>query len=120
MNMPAPKPQALRIGPDWIATSGLTAEEQFPFIADVVGDGATLTRYRPVRDPATPAVAVDVIETANFADFADAIWYASSKPINYKPATMAATPVRVPTQTVTQQSHPGPQTCCADVGLAVA
>ncbi|WP_006244704.1 hypothetical protein [Mycolicibacterium tusciae] len=98
VNTPVRTPQPPQIQPHWLEASGLNVEEQFPFIARFVGPGTTLTRYRLDRDGISPDVAIDIIESTNpgaLNDFADAIWYPNSKPINYKSADVAGTSVRI-------------------------
>jgi hypothetical protein len=85
---------------DWIARSGLTPTAQFDFITRYLGSGATLRRYAIGSAPDSPRVVVDVLSTPDpgaLADFADAVWYPTSRPINYRPITLPgrALPMRV-------------------------
>lgn len=74
---------------DWVQRAGLTASASYEFISRFLGPGATLTRYGVAARPGFPAAAVDVMTTDNRAAidvFADAVWYPTSRPIDYRPA----------------------------------
>jgi hypothetical protein len=54
-----------------------------------LGHDATLVRYAVPGVDGLPAAAVDVMTTANQAalnDYADAVWYPTSRPLEYEPA----------------------------------
>lgn len=80
---------ASRPAVDWIERAGLGAPEVFPFITRFLGPDATLVRYTVPAEAGMPPAAVDVITTgqqAELDDFADATWYPSSRPVEYRPA----------------------------------
>lgn len=77
---------------DWVASLGLQRTAGFDFIQRFAGPGATLTRYTLPPPGADPAVAIDVIAAPNLArlaDYADAVWYPSPVPVNYRPVDIA-------------------------------
>lgn len=81
---------ASRAAVDWIERAGLGAPEVFPFITRFLGPDATLVRYPVPAEAGMPPAAVDVITTGQPAaldDFADATWYPTSRPVEYRPAT---------------------------------
>ncbi|CAN1501724.1 hypothetical protein MCEMIE22_00513 [Mycobacteriaceae bacterium] len=74
---------------DWVSRLGLQRSAEFSFISGFLGPGAELTRYVLPAPTAHPAVAIDVITAPNSArldDYADAVWYPSATPVNYRPA----------------------------------
>lgn len=98
LHPPADQPQIPTTTADWIARSGLVKVSEFSFITGLLGPGSTLTRYAPPADAESPTVAVDVITTPNagaLADYDDAIWYPTDKPINYRPVALAGAPISV-------------------------
>lgn len=80
---------------DWAQRAGLGAPESFPFITRFVGPDATLVRYTVPAKAGAPTAAVDVITTtrpAALGDFDDVVWYPSSRPLEYQPATSESLP----------------------------
>jgi hypothetical protein len=72
--------------------AGLNAPTSFPFIIRFLGPGTTLDRYHVPSGAGLPSAAVDVITTANRAaldDFSDAVWYPTSRPLDYGAAEPA-------------------------------
>jgi hypothetical protein len=88
INPPHAKSQyASTVAADWEARAGLKEQESFPFITRYVGADATFVRYAVPPVDGMPTAAVDVITTgrlATLADFDDAIWYPSSRPVEYQ------------------------------------
>lgn len=77
---------------DWVKQVGLSAPTSYPFITRFLGPDATLDRYTVPGVSGTPSAAVDVMSTPNRAaldDFADAVWYPTSRPLDYEPAEPA-------------------------------
>ncbi|MFI5506744.1 hypothetical protein ACIA48_04690 [Mycobacterium sp. NPDC051804] len=77
------------VAADWEQRAGLIEAAHFPFITRYVGADATFVRYGVPAKRGMPAAAVDVITTHRLpalADFDDAIWYPSSRPIEYQSA----------------------------------
>lgn len=75
------------VAADWEQRAGLIAETDFPFITRYVGADATLVRYGVPAERGMPVAAIDVITAERLpalADFDDAIWYPSSRPIEYQ------------------------------------
>jgi hypothetical protein len=96
INPPHAKSQyASTVAADWEQRAGLEPEDNFPFITRYVGSDATFVRYAvPVVD-GMPAAAVDVITTDRLAalnDFDDAVWYPSSRPVEYQSIEGESTP----------------------------
>ncbi|BBY27780.1 hypothetical protein [Mycolicibacterium sediminis] len=80
---------------DWIAGAGLGAPTSFPFITRLLGPGATLERYAVPGRAGLPAAAVDVMTTSDPAaldDVADAVWYPTALPLEYRPASGGSLP----------------------------
>lgn len=74
---------------DWADRAGLQASTSYPFIARYLGDGASLVRYDVPATLTLPAAAVDVMTAPNRAvldDFADAVWYPTDTPVDYRPS----------------------------------
>lgn len=74
---------------DWVTRAGLGAPTNFPFITRFLGSGSTLNRYDIPGPAGVPVAAVDIMTTTNRAaldDFADAVWYPTSRPLNYASA----------------------------------
>lgn len=89
-------PQLPGAAADWTDRVGLGTPQTFPFITRFLGPGATLVRYTVAAEAGMPAAAVDVMTTGRQAaldDFADAVWYPSSRPVDYLPATGDSMPV---------------------------
>lgn len=77
------------VPPDWIERSSLKAEKTFSFVTRYFGTDSRLDRYLVPAVPGMPAAAVDVVTTTNAAalgDLADAVWYPSSRPVDYRAA----------------------------------
>jgi hypothetical protein len=77
------------VSPDWMKQAGLSASTSFPFITRFLGPGSTLDRYEVPGVVGMPAAAVDLMTAANGAalqDFVDAVWYPTSRPLDYSPA----------------------------------
>lgn len=93
VNPAAAAPPALStVSPDWVKQAGLSAPTSFPFITRFLGPDSTLDRYEVPSRAGLPAAAVDVMTTANrgaLQDFADAVWYPTSRPLDYSPAEPA-------------------------------
>jgi hypothetical protein len=88
----AAAPALPTVSADWIRQAGLSAPTSFPFITRFLGPDATLDRYNVPGRSGQPAAAVDVMTTANRAaleDFAAAVWYPTSRPLDYRPAEPA-------------------------------
>jgi hypothetical protein len=82
-------PALSTVSSDWMKQAGLSAPTSFPFITRFLGPDCTLDRYDVPGVAGMPAAAVDVMTTANGAalqDFVDAVWYPSSRPLDYSPA----------------------------------
>jgi len=65
----------------------------FGFITRYLGPGSTLQRYSVPAVDGLPAAAVDVISTPNagaLRDIADAVWYPSARPLDYRAAAPSA------------------------------
>ncbi|CAN5871194.1 hypothetical protein BH09ACT7_BH09ACT7_33120 [soil metagenome] len=74
---------------DWARRAGLATPTSYPFVTRYLGAGSTLVRYSLPSVPGLPDAAVDVMSTPHLSaldDFAEAVWYPTSKPINYRPA----------------------------------
>ncbi|HEX7823624.1 MAG TPA: hypothetical protein VF477_01855, partial [Mycobacterium sp.] len=85
-------PAVSTVSPDWVKEAGLGTPTSFPFITRFLGPGSTLDRYEVPGVAGMPAAAVDVMTTTNAAalqDFADAVWYPTSRPLDYSPAEPA-------------------------------
>nr|CRL70249.1 hypothetical protein CPGR_01545 [Mycolicibacterium malmesburyense] len=81
------------VAADWPSRADLGVPTYFPFITRFLGDDSSLTRYRISGGPGQPAAAVDVISSPNLAsldDLADAVWYPSTHPVEYRPAPPSA------------------------------
>lgn len=81
------------VAADWPSRAGLGVPAHFPFITRFLGGDSSLTRYRVPGGPGQPAAAVDVISSPNLAlldDLADAVWYPSTHPVEYRPAPPSA------------------------------
>jgi hypothetical protein len=77
------------VASDWIERSAMGTATSFSFITRYFGEDSRLDRYLVPTDTGMPAAAIDVITTGNRAaleDFADAVWYPSSRPVEYRPA----------------------------------
>jgi hypothetical protein len=77
----------------WVKQAGLSAPTTFPFITRFLGPDSTLDRYDIPGRAGLPAAAVDVMTTTNrgaLDDFADAVWYPTSRPLDYRPAEPAS------------------------------
>lgn len=88
-HQPARLPEPPLVDADWPTHAGLGIPTDFPFIKRFLGDDSTLTRYRIPGMPGIPAAAVDVIASPNRAlldDLANAVWYPSAHPVEYRPA----------------------------------
>lgn len=84
----AASPAVSTVSPDWMKRAGLSAPTSFPFITRFLGPGSTLDRYEVPGVAGMPAAAVDVM-TANGAalqDYVDAVWYPTTRPLDYSPA----------------------------------
>lgn len=80
---------------DWAQRAGLGAPETFPFITRFAGHDATLVRYTVPTAAGLPAAAVDVITTrrpSTLRDLDHMVWYPSSTPREYQPATSESMP----------------------------
>lgn len=78
--------------PDWTQRAQLGEPQSFDFITRFLGSGATLTRYPVAPAAGLPAAAVDVMSApteAALADYSDAVWYPSSRPLDYRPADLS-------------------------------
>ena len=65
----------------------------YAFITRYLGPGSTLQRYSVPAVDGLPAAAVDVISTPNagaLRDIADAVWYPSARPLDYRVAAPSA------------------------------
>jgi hypothetical protein len=97
---------------DWAAQLSLERIAEFTFIDRFLGPGATFSRYAlPASNP-NPAVAIDVITSPNLArlnDYADAVWYPSATPVNYRPS-----PVSGSTGIEVRSAHSDPDSAAAD------
>ncbi len=80
---------------DWAQRAGLGAPETFPFITRFAGHDATLVRYTVPATAGMPAAAVDVITARRISTLRDLdhmVWYPSSRPLEYQPATGESMP----------------------------
>jgi len=80
---------------DWAQRAGLGAPTTFPFITKFAGHDATLVRYAVPAEAGRPAAAVDVItakRASTFRDLDHVVWYPSSRPLEYQPATGESMP----------------------------
>lgn len=71
----------------WAERAGLTPVADLPFITGFLGPRSSLVRYVAPRRSGFGVAAVDVITTddaAVLADYHDAVWYPSSRPLNYR------------------------------------
>ncbi|MHA0285283.1 hypothetical protein ACXYX3_02415 [Mycobacterium sp. C3-094] len=78
------------VDPDWIEHTAWGSPRDFGFITRYLGPGSTLRRYSMLPVDGLPAAAVDVMstpDTATLHDVADAVWYPSARPLDYRPAT---------------------------------
>jgi hypothetical protein len=93
----AVRPAAMpTVDANWVDRAGLTTPTSFPFITDFLGPQATLVRYDLPGSALVPAAAVDVMTTSDPAalhDFADAVWYPTSRPLDYHPITGPSVPL---------------------------
>ncbi|WP_237570367.1 hypothetical protein [Mycolicibacterium lacusdiani] len=81
---------------NWADRADLTTPTSFPFITDFLGPQSTLVRYDLPGSAVAPAAAVDVMTTSDPAaldDFADAVWYPTSRPLDYRPITGPSVPL---------------------------
>lgn len=97
---PAPIREPAAVQGDWIAKSGLYAEQELPEAERFLGPNARFVRYRVPVAVGLPAAAVDVITTGNLAslhDHRDTVWYPSTRPLNFVPASglQSTAPVEV-------------------------
>jgi hypothetical protein len=86
---------ASTVAVDWEQRAGLVAQEDFPFITRYIGVDATFVRYGMPTEDGMPTAAVDVITTERLpalADFDEAVWYPSSRPIGYQAIEGGSTP----------------------------
>lgn len=92
----AVRPAAMpTVDADWADRADLTTPTSFPFITDFLGPQSTLVRYDLPGSAVAPAAAVDVMTTSEPAaldDFADAVWYPTSRPLDYHPITGPSVP----------------------------
>jgi hypothetical protein len=80
---------------DWAQRAGLGTPQSFPFITRFVGPDATLLRYTVPAKAGMPTAAVDVITTTRpsaLGDFDEVVWYPSSRPLEFQPATSESMP----------------------------
>lgn len=80
---------------DWADRADLKTPTSFPFITDFLGPDSTLVRYDLPGNAVSPAAAVDVMTTPDQAaldDVADAVWYPTSRPLDYRPITGPSVP----------------------------
>lgn len=81
---------------NWADRADLTAPTSFPSVTDFLGPQSTLVRYDLPGSAVVPAAAVDVMTTPDPAaldDFADAVWYPTSRPLDYRPITGPSVPL---------------------------
>ncbi|ADT97280.1 hypothetical protein [Mycolicibacterium gilvum] len=87
---PARPPAPAVVHGDWATKSGLYDEQEFPDAQRFLGPNARFVRYRVPVAVGLPAAAVDVITTSNLASLRDhrhTVWYPSTRPLNFVPAT---------------------------------
>ncbi|MEH3139179.1 MAG: hypothetical protein PGN37_03165 [Mycobacterium kyogaense] len=75
--------------PAWIGRTAWGAPRDYPFITRYLGPGSTLQRFSMLPVDGLPAAAVDVMTTPDagaLSDVADAVWYPSARPLDYRPA----------------------------------
>lgn len=87
INPPRAQSNATPVAANWEQRAGLSAEADFPFITRYIGGDATLVRYGVPAVDGMPTAAIDVITTKRLAaldDFDDAVWYPSSRPVEYQ------------------------------------
>ena len=72
---------------DWTVHINLPEGQNFPFVQQYLGSGATFVRYAVPSRAGFPEGAVDVITSDNLATlrtYRDAIWYPATVPPNYQ------------------------------------
>ncbi|MBX7454798.1 hypothetical protein GR927_43025 [Mycolicibacterium sp. 3033] len=77
------------VAPDWIGHTAWGSPRDFGFITRYLGPGSTLQRYSMLPVDGLPAAVVDVMSTSDAAalrDVADAVWYPSARPLDYRAA----------------------------------
>ena len=78
---------------DWTSLAGLSASESLPAVAQILGPQATAVRYEVSSRTGSPTAAVDVIsapDAARLDDIAAAVFYPSSRPVDYETASNSA------------------------------
>ncbi|TRW82706.1 hypothetical protein FK535_12115 [Mycolicibacterium sp. 018/SC-01/001] len=73
----------------WIERTAWGAPREFPFITRYLGPHSTLQRFSMLPVDGLPAAAVDVMSTPDagaLRDLADAVWYPSARPLDYRAA----------------------------------
>lgn len=85
---------------NWTETAGLYGARELPDAQRFLGTDARFVRYEVPTSPGLPTAAVDVITTGTLAslrDHHDTVWYPSTRPLNFAPATglQTAAPVDV-------------------------
>ena len=88
---PAPpsRAAAVSVDPGWIQRTAWGTPRNFPFITRYLGPDSTLRRFSILPVDGLPAAAVDVMSTPDAGalhDLADAVWYPSARPLDYRPA----------------------------------
>ncbi len=90
LTMPAaPSYAAATVTTDWTERTAWGTPRDYPFITRYLGSGSTLRRFSVLPVDGLPAAAVDVMSTPDrgaLRDVADAVWYPSARPLDYRPA----------------------------------
>lgn len=80
---------AAAVDATWTGRTAWGAPATYGFITRYLGPGSRLERFSVPPVQGLPAAAVDVISTDNggaLDDLADAVWYPSARPLNYRAA----------------------------------